>query len=113
MQETMMIRRVTIAFAALFALSSPAAAQSVEKGKEIYTAQRCSLCHSVGDVGNKRGSLDKVGAKLTAADIRNWIVAAPEMAAKTTSERKPVMKAYTTLTKEEVDSLVAYLQTLK
>jgi mono/diheme cytochrome c family protein len=104
MQETMMIRRVTIAFAALFALSSPAAAQSVEKGKEIYTAQRCSLCH---------WSLDKVGAKLTAADIRNWIVAAPEMAAKTTSERKPVMKAYTTLTKEEVDSLVAYLQTLK
>jgi hypothetical protein len=71
------------------------------------------VCHSVGDVGNKKGALDKVGAKLSAAELRNWIVAAPEMTAKTKSERKPAMKAYTTLSKEEVDHLVAYLQTLK
>jgi cbb3-type cytochrome oxidase cytochrome c subunit len=35
------------------------------------------------------------------------------MAAKTKAERKPPMKAYATLPKEELDALVAYLQSLK
>jgi mono/diheme cytochrome c family protein len=109
----LMIRTVTMTIAGLVILSSTASAQSPEKGKEIYTAQKCSVCHSIADVGNKRGSLDKVGAKLTADEIRNWITAAPEMAAKVKTERKPPMKAYTTLSKEDVDNLVAYLQTLK
>ena len=108
-----MIRVATIAFAGLFLIASLASAQSAEKGKEVYTAQKCSICHSVAAVGNKKGPLDKVGAKLTGAELRNWIVGAPEMAAKAKAERKPPMKAYTTLAKEDVDNLVAYLQTLK
>jgi mono/diheme cytochrome c family protein len=108
-----MIRVFTIACAAFFALTITADAQSVEKGKEVYAAQKCSICHSIADVGNKKGSLDKVGTKLSAAEIRSWITGAPDMAAKAKADRKPAMKAYTTLTKEEVDSLVAYLQTLK
>jgi cytochrome c1 len=35
------------------------------------------------------------------------------MAAKTKADRKPPMKAYTDLSKADVDDLVAYLQTLK
>lgn len=108
-----MIRAITIAFVSIVALAPLAAAQSAEKGKEVYTAQKCSICHSVAAAGNKKGPLDKVGAKLTAAEIRNWIVGAPEMAAKAKADRKPPMKAYTTLAKEDVDNLVAYLQTLK
>ena len=108
-----MIRVATIALASVFLISSFASAQSVEKGKEVYTAQKCSICHSVADVGNKKGALDKVGAKLSAADIRSWITGAPEMAAKVKAERKPPMKAYPTLAKDDVDNLVAYLQTLK
>jgi cytochrome c1 len=42
-----------------------------------------------------------------------WITQAPVMAAKVKAERKPAMKAFTALSKEEVDALVAYLQTLK
>jgi hypothetical protein len=53
-----------------------------------------------------------VGAKLSAADIRSWITEAPAMAAKAKAERKPVMKAYM-LAKDDLDALVAYLQTLK
>ena len=59
------------------------------------------------------GPLDDVAAKLTAADIRAWIVSAPDMAAKAKADRKPPMKAYTDLPKEDLDDLVAYLQTLK
>ena len=108
-----MIRTITIAVAGLAALASVASAQSVDKGKEVYAAQKCSVCHSVGATGNKKGALDKVGAKLSTADIRSWIVAAPDMATKTKADRKPAMKAYSTLAKEDVDNLVAYLQTLK
>jgi hypothetical protein len=57
--------------------------------------------------GNKKGPLDDVGSKLSAGDIRQWITSAPEMAAKAKADRKPPMKAYATLTKEEVDDLVA------
>jgi mono/diheme cytochrome c family protein len=108
-----MIRVTTIAFATLLLMSGVASAQSPEKGKEVYAAQKCSICHSVAGAGNKKGPLDKVGTKLSAADIRSWITGAPEMAAKAKADRKPPMKAYTTLAKEDVDNLVAYLQTLK
>ena len=51
-------------------------------------------------------------AKLSADDIRAWIVDAKGMTAKTKAARKPEMKAYT-LPKDDVDALVAYLPTLK
>ena len=105
---------IALGFAFVLLAASLAHAQTpVERGKAVYAEQKCSICHSIAGVGNKKGSLDGVGAKLSAADIRNWITNAPEMTAKTKAERKPAMKAYTTLAKEDVDALVAYLQTLK
>jgi cytochrome c1 len=50
---------------------------------------------------------------MSAADMRAWITNAPDMAAKAKADRKPPMKAYTDLSKDDVDSLVAYLQSLK
>ena len=98
----------------LLTVTTIAAAQDVaEKGKQVYAAQKCQVCHSVAGVGNKKGALDAVGARLKEADIRQWIVAAPEMTAKAKAERKPAMKAYTTLAKEDLDALVAYLASLK
>ena len=85
---------------------------AVERGQQVFTAQKCSVCHSVAGQGNKKGPLDAVGAKLSADQIRQWITEAPAMAAKAKSERKPVMKAYA-LSKDELDGLVAYLQSLK
>ena len=100
--------------AALFTMFAAAAAAQdpAGKGKDVYAAQKCSVCHSIAGVGNKRGPLDGVGAKLSADDTRRWITHAPEMTAKIKAERKPVMKAYT-LAKDDLDALVAYLQTLK
>ena len=88
-------------------------AQAVERGQRVYAAEKCSICHSVGDQGNKRGPLDAVGSRLSAEDIRSWILDAPAMTAKTKAPRKPTMKAYAHLPKDDVDSLVAYLQSLK
>jgi len=96
---------------ALFGVVS-ASAQSTEPGQKVYTSQKCNLCHSVAGVGNKKGALDGVGAKVSADEIRAWITDAPAMAAKAKADRKPAMKAYA-LPKEDLDALVVYLQSLK
>ena len=94
-------------------LAAPAFAQgAVEKGKAVYTANKCQMCHSVANVGNKKGPLDGVGSKYSNADLKAWIVDAPGMTAKTKSERKPLMKSYT-LPAADVDALVAYMASLK
>lgn len=111
MKQTLALGLAAIVF---IVLAVPVAAQSsAADGEKVYAAQKCSICHSIAGQGNKRGPLDGVGAKLSADDIRLWITQAPEMAAKAKAERKPVMKAYSALSKAEVDALVAYLQTLK
>jgi mono/diheme cytochrome c family protein len=95
-------------------VATAAAAQDakVAKGQQVFTDQKCSLCHSIAGKGNAKGSLDGVGSKLSADEIRSWITDAKGMTAKTKATRKPEMKAYT-LPKDDVDALVAYLSSLK
>ena len=95
-------------------LAASAAAQDakVAQGEKLFADQKCTLCHSIGDKGNKKGPLDGVGAKLKTDEIREWIVDAKGMVAKTKPTRKPEMKAFA-LPKDDVDALVAYLTTLK
>jgi mono/diheme cytochrome c family protein len=95
-------------------LAAIAAAQDakVAQGEKVFTDQKCTLCHSVGDKGNKKGPLDGVATRIKAEEIREWIVDAKGMTARTKATRKPEMKAYT-LPNEDVDALVAYLATLK
>src|SRR3954447_23783487 len=89
-------------------------AAAVKKGQEVYTAQKCQMCHSIAGKGGKTSSLDGVGAKLSADDIRAWITHPDEMTAKTKSTKKPPMpKKYGKLPAADLDALVAYLQTLK
>jgi mono/diheme cytochrome c family protein len=95
-------------------LAATAAAQDakVAQGEKLFVDQKCTLCHSVGDKGSKKGPLDGVASKLKADEIREWLVDAKGMTEKTKATRKPAMKAYT-LPKDDVDALVAYLTTLK
>ena len=105
--------RLAFTAVVLFMFAGAASAQDVAHGKQVFTDSKCGVCHSIGGQGNKKGPLDEVGSKLSAADIRQWITSAPEMAAKAKADRKPPMKAYPDLSKADVDALVAYLQTLK
>jgi len=108
------MRSIVMAAVLCVGVAATAAAQDakVTKGQQLFTDQKCTLCHSVGDKGNKKGPLDGVGSKLSADEIRSWITDAKTMTAKAKATRKPEMKAYT-LPKDDVDALVAYLQTLK
>ena len=95
----------------------PAAAQDaalVEKGRALYAAQKCSVCHLIEGKGNKVSPLDGVGTKLTADQIREWIVAPKAATAKAKSTKKPPMPdKYGKLAPAELDALVAYMQSLK
>ena len=108
------MRSAVLTIVLCLGLTAAAAAQNakVAKGQQVFTDQKCSLCHSIGDKGNKKGPLDDVGSKLSADEIHSWITDAKAMTAKTKATRKPEMKAYT-LPKDDVDALVAYLTTLK
>ena len=106
-----MTRVISVLLLLTVCAASTVKAQDAAAGQKIFTEQKCSLCHSVAGKGNVKGALDEVGNK-PAADIRAWIEDANAMTAKTAAPRKPAMKQYT-LAKADVDSLVAYLSTLK
>jgi mono/diheme cytochrome c family protein len=94
--------------------ATTAAAQDAARGEQVYAAQKCSMCHQVAGKGNKLSVLDGVGAKLSAADLKEWIVSPDAAAAKAKSTKKPTMpKTYAKLPPADVDALVAYLQSLK
>jgi mono/diheme cytochrome c family protein len=88
-------------------------AKQIERGAKVYVEQKCSICHSIAGKGNQKGPLDDVGSRLSADELREWMVNPAEMTKKTKAERKPPMKAYPNLPKEDLDAIVAYMLSLK
>ena len=101
--------------AAIFMLiAGPAFAQgAAEKGAAVFAAQKCMTCHALDGKGQAKGPLDGIGAKLTADEIRAWLVTPAEMMKKANATRKPPMRAYASLPKEDLDALVAFLASKK
>ena len=109
--------RVAVFGLVVFALSAGSAAAQdkslIERGMKVYVGQKCSVCHSIDGKGNAKGPLDSVGLRLSADDVREWMVHPAEMTKKTKAERKPPMRAYPNLPKEDLDAIVAYMLSLK
>lgn len=89
------------------------AAGAAAKGAELYTSNKCQTCHAIQGKGNAKGALDCVGDKLSAEEIRQWLINPREMTGKTNATRKPPMPPYAKLAKEDAEALVSYMQTLK
>ena len=117
MTDTRMVRttiRMLMAGVLVAGAASVARAQDpVKKGEELFTTQKCSLCHSVADKGNKKYPLDGVGAKRRAADLKEWLVNPDAMQAKKGDKPLMKMKSFKTLPAADIDALVAYLGSLK
>ena len=112
----MMRGTATVLCVAVIALSGVVQAQdpaAVERGETLYADQRCGVCHSIADEGNRRGPLDGVGDRLSAEDLELWLVKPKEMTEKTGAPRRPYMRAYASLPREDIDALVAYMLSLK
>ena len=84
-------------------------AKAVDRGKAVFSEQKCSLCHAVAGKGNPKGPLDDVGSKLTADQMRQWLLTPKEMAEKEKKTRQPAMQPFSKLPKEDLDALVALL----
>ena len=97
------------------AWAAPAAAQDpkVAKGEALFASQKCSLCHSVADKGNKKHPLDGMGKTLTADVVKMWLKDPKAAAAKFSKTGMPPMKSFATLPAEDVDAVVAYVLSLK
>ena len=111
-----MTRMFAVTVFTAFALM-PGAAYSqdkAEKGMQVFTAQKCNVCHSIAGKGKKNGPLDDVGSRLSAAEIRQWLTDPIAMAEKREpkSTRKPPMKKKP-LSADDVEALVALLSGLK
>ena len=111
-----MTRRAALLVVVVLGWPAAVAAQDkalIERGMKVYVEQKCSVCHSIDGKGNAKGPLDSVGLKLSAAEIREWLVHPAEMTKKTNALRKPPMRAYPNLAKEDLDAVVAYMLSLK
>lgn len=83
--------------------SAAAGAAGAPSGKQLFETLSCSACHSIAGEGNTSFPLDGIGSRRTAGELKKQIqspAAGSAMPATTASEG-------------EIDSLVAYLVTLK
>ena len=110
MTRAMVVAGVVCLFLGYASIAGADEAQ-IQRGVAVYAAQKCSLCHSIAGVG-KKNALDGVGTKLSADEIREWLIHPKDAAAKAKSTAKPPMKDYSKLPPADIDALVAYLKTL-
>jgi len=87
-------------------------AKKIAAGKALYEKQSCQKCHQIDGKGSKISPLDGVGSKLSAEQIKQWLVDPDTMTAKL--PKKPAVKMKKVeLPEADIDALVAYMLSLK
>ena len=84
----------------------------IESGKRVYAEQGCARCHSIAGRGSDRSPLDGVGARLSAEELKSWIVTPKEQAPQTAGSFR-ARHANRNLARPELDALVTYLRSLR
>jgi mono/diheme cytochrome c family protein len=109
------MRRILVSIAlTLFAVAGLHAqdAKKVAAGKALFDKQKCATCHQIAGKGSKMSPLDGVGSKLSAAEIKQWLLDPDTMSAKLA--KKPAVKMKKVeLPAADIDSLVEYMLSLK
>ena len=85
----------------------------IEAGQQIYKQQTCVRCHSIAGQGNPRNSLDGVGARRTALELRDWIIGADVLQEELPEYASKLKQAYKELPGDDLDALVTYMQSLR
>jgi mono/diheme cytochrome c family protein len=108
---------VTLSLAGTAASAQAPDPKLANEGKKLYATYKCDKCHQIAGKGSKKGPLDGVATKVSAADMKRWFTHPAEMEAKL--EKKPkgtdaMSAALKTKNIEpgEIDALVAYMMTL-
>ena len=94
------------------AAPAPAADPGIAHGRQVYADQRCASCHAIGGSGNPRNPLDGVGARLSRAELLDWVTGtgtATDQLAPAVARRKA---RYRDLPVNDMNALIAYLASL-
>lgn len=110
-QAVRFLPAIVLGFVAVGAAAAQDSAKA-QQGAAIFTAQKCTMCHSVAGKGNPKGALDKMTATNKAEHIRQWLQDPEGMRAKSNATRTPAMKPLK-LSADQIDALVAYLTSVK
>jgi cytochrome c2 len=105
---------ILVALPLMAALSAGVAQQHPDAGRKVYDREKCATCHQIEKRGNSRYPLDGVASRLTSDQLRRWLTHPAEMEA--ALPRMPALRMSTMnyrLNRQELDALVAYLETLK
>ena len=90
------------------ATADPKVTGAIAAGRQFYKAQGCNVCHTIAGEGGSGGpALDSVGRTLTPEKLTQKMMA---MRSGTVSSMPPLPS---TTTDEQIQSLVAYLSSLK
>ena len=87
--------------------------QAIEKGKAVYEAESCAICHSIAGQGHERHPLDGVGARLRADEIRLGIAPSDEMESKLPDRVYKTKQRFHERSADELDALVQYMRSLR
>lgn len=82
------------------------------RGREVFVEQNCMQCHSVAGEGSPRSPLDRSAAELDAAQLRAYTVGDQSVADELAPRVLSAKQRYQQLPDEDLDALVAYLQSL-
>lgn len=85
----------------------------IEEGKQLFDSLGCMRCHAVAGVGSPRSPLDDVAARRDAQSLRDWIVADARVRDQLSARALASKDDYAKLPAEQIEALVAYLQSLK
>ena len=110
----MLMIAILATFALVAALSASIAPPQADAGRKVYEREKCATCHQIEKRGNSRYPLDGVATRLTPEQLRRWLTNSAEMEA--ALPRMPALRMSTMnyrFNRQELDSLVAYLETLK
>jgi cytochrome c2 len=103
-----------VAFPLIAVVSASVPRQQLDAGRKVYEREKCSMCHQIEKRGNTRYPLDGVASRLTSEQLRRWLTHPAEMEA--ALPRMPALRMSTMnyrFNRQELDALVAYLETLK
>ena len=90
--RTLSIAALVLLVGAAKPLAAAGQDDAVKKGAQVYAAQKCQTCHSIAGKGKKTNPLDGIGKKLSADEIRQWIVDPVAMAKKAASTKTRPMQ---------------------
>lgn len=87
--------------------------ERIEAGREVYRQQTCARCHSIAGEGNSRNPLDKVGARRSAEELRDYITGADTLQGVLPERVFKLKHAYGALPDDDIKAVVIYMQSLR